>query len=333
MPSLLKRRGSRTNGTRILYATDLHGSTMTWRKFVNAAKFYDVDALVCGGDLMGKIVVPVLRQPGATYVSRSLGVAHEIRDDVELAEFSQQMERQGHYLVVMDPDQYEAHQGDQDAVDELFDRLAVERLEQWVVIAEERLAGTPVRCFLTGGNDDTDEFLAVLQKLPLEAVVACEGQVVPLDGTHTIASLGYSTPTPWKTPREKSDEELAVMIDDLVAQIPDPSRCVFNFHVPPIDSGLDTCALLDESVWPPAPVVQGGQPVEFGAGSESVRRALRDVQPAVGLHGHIHESRGSQQYGRSPAVNPGSSYNEGVLKGVIVTLVDGEVRGVQFTSG
>jgi Icc-related predicted phosphoesterase len=215
----------------------------------------------------------------------------------------------------------------------MFDRLAIERLEAWTTRAEERLAGTPVRLYVTGGNDDTDEVLAVLEKMPLEQVVACEGKVVALDEVHTIASLGYSTPTPWKTPRERTEEELTTSIEELVAAIPDPARCVFNFHVPPIDSGLDTCALLDESVWPPAPVVSGGQPVEFGAGSSAVRDAIEQVQPSVGLHGHIHESKGIQRYGRSPAINPGSSYNDGVLKGVIVTLADGEVRSVQFTSG
>ena len=56
-------------------------------------------------------------------------------------------------------------------------------------------------------------------------------------------------------------------------------------------------------------------------------------RPTVGLHGHIHESRGATKYGRTPAFNPGSEYGEGVLRGLIVAIRGGEVIGHQFTSG
>jgi hypothetical protein len=56
-------------------------------------------------------------------------------------------------------------------------------------------------------------------------------------------------------------------------------------------------------------------------GSTSVRTAIERVQPLLGLHGrHIHESRGAVPIGRTLALNPGSSYEEGVLQGALVTL-------------
>ena len=35
---------------RIYFATDIHGSEVCWRKFLNAARFYQADKLILGGD-------------------------------------------------------------------------------------------------------------------------------------------------------------------------------------------------------------------------------------------------------------------------------------------
>ena len=107
---------------------------------------------------------------------------------------------------------------------------------------------------------------------------------------------------------------------------PDPVETVFNFHCPPLDSSLDTCLKLDASVWPPTPVIENNQPVYYGAGSQAVTDALTSYQPTVGLHGHIHESRGAAKFKRTPAFNPGSEYGEGVLRGLIVAIRDGRGR-------
>jgi Icc-related predicted phosphoesterase len=202
-----------------------------------------------------------------------------------------------------------------------------------VTLAEERLAGTGVRAYLCGGNDDTDEVLSALEEAPQDRVVNAENRVVPIDDEHVLVTVGYSTPTPWETPREKTEPEMAEAIEKVMADLPDPSRAVFNFHCPPLDSSLDTCMKLDASVWPPTPVLQNRQPVYYGAGSRSVGDALERYQPAVGLHGHIHESRGMTRYARTPAFNPGSEYGEGVLRGLIVAVKGGRVVGHQFTSG
>jgi len=113
-----------------------------------------------------------------------------------------------------------------------------------------------------------------------------------------------------------------------------PNRCVFNLHVPPVDSGLDTCLRLVEADGElPTPAKDQGRPVWFGAGSRPVRDAIRTYQPAVGLHGHIHESPGHRRYGRTHCFNPGSEYGQGVLRGIALSLRDGEVVGYQLVSG
>jgi uncharacterized protein len=331
---LLRRKGKAgAEPTRIFYATDIHGSEVTWRKFLNASRFYDVDALVYGGDLMGKLLIPIVRDAGGTWRATLGERQHHLQTREQLDQFTKRLETLGFYWYECDPEEYDRYEGNQEAIEGLFDRLAKERLQAWVRLAEERLAGTDVTCFLCGGNDDTDEVLTALDDAVERRVLNCENRVVPIDDDHVMATIGYSTPTPWDTPRERSDEEIGKLIDELVSDLPDHSRAVFNFHCPPLDSTLDTCMKLDASVWPPAPVMESGQPVYYGGGSASVRDALERYQPAAGLHGHIHESRGQTRYGRTPAYNPGSEYGEGVLRGVIVAVRDGEVVGSQFTSG
>ena len=319
--------------TRLFYACDIHGSEPTYRKFLNAARFYEVDGLIFGGDLMGKLLIPIVRDAGGTYRARLQGQNHHITSDQEMKEFKRVLQTLGFYWQEMDPEEYRTYEGNQERIDGLFDVLAKERLAEWIVLAEERLADSHVRVFLCGGNDDTDEVLSALEEVPGDRVVNAENRAVPVDDEHVVVTVGYSTPTPWDTPREKTDPEIAEVIDKVMADVSDPSRAVFNFHCPPLDSTLDTCMKLDASVWPPAPVMEHGQPVYYGAGSQAVVDALDTYQPTVGLHGHIHESRGSARYGRTTAFNPGSEYGEGVLRGLIVAIKGGEVVGYQFTSG
>ena len=331
MPLFSKK--AKEKSTRLFYACDIHGSEPTYRKFLNAAKFYEVDALVFGGDLMGKLLIPMVREGGGTWRARLQGQNHHITSEEQLATFKRMMQTLGFYWQEMDPEEYATYEGQQGRIDDLFDVLAKQRLAEWVSLAEERLAGTHVNVYLCGGNDDTDEVLSALDETKTERVVNAENRVVPLDDEHELLTIGYSTPTPWETPRERTDEEIAEVIEKLMPSVADPSRTIFNFHCPPLDSSLDTCLKLDASVWPPTPLIERGQPVYYGAGSQAVTDALNTYQPTAGLHGHIHESRGATSFGRTPAYNPGSEYGEGVLRGLIVAIRGGEVVGHQFTSG
>jgi uncharacterized protein len=333
MPLFGKKGKAKAAPTRLFYACDIHGSEPTYRKFLTAAKFYEVDALVFGGDLMGKLLIPMVRDAGNTWRARLAGQNHHITSDEEMKQFKKVLQTLGFYWQEMDPEEYRQYEGDQERIDDLFDVLAKERLAGWVALAEERLAGTPVKIYLCGGNDDTDEVLSALDEVAEDRVVNCENKVVPIDDEHVLATVGYSTPTPWETPRERTEDQIGEVIEKLMVDVSDPSRCVFNFHCPPLDSSLDTCLKLDASVWPPTPLIENGQPIYYGAGSQAVTDALKKYQPTVGMHGHIHESRGAIRFGRTPAYNPGSEYGEGVLRGLIVGIRGGEVVGHQFTSG
>jgi len=48
------------------FATDVHGSDICWKKFINAGKFYKADVIILGGDMTGKAIVPIIHQGGDT---------------------------------------------------------------------------------------------------------------------------------------------------------------------------------------------------------------------------------------------------------------------------
>mgnify|MGYP005849791971 CR=1 FL=1 len=319
--------------TRLFFATDIHGSERTYRKFINAGKFYNVDVLVMGGDISGKLLIPIIKEGNGNYRATLQGTVHHMSTEAELQVLQERIGLLGFYSQIMEEEEFKAMQENPALVDELFHRLARERLVQWVDLAETRLKGTGIKCFVTGGNDDDPEVLEAIHREGTEAFVACEADVVNVDEDHTMISVGYSNPTPWNTPREIPEEKLAEIIDQTIARVQDKAYCIFNFHVPPLDSTLDTCPKLDWSTDPPTPIMSGGQIVMAGAGSPSVRRAIEVHQPMLGLHGHIHESQGVVKIGKTTCINPGSEYGEGVLRGCLVMFSDGKVEGFQMTSG
>lgn len=318
--------------TRLFFATDLHASERAFRKFINAGKFYNVDVLVMGGDVVGKLVVPILRERNGKYRATYGDQTHEVETQEELKRLQAQLGMMGYYFRVMDQEEFRALEHDRTAIEQLFHTLARERLTQWIEFADARLSETRVTCFMMGGNDDAPDILQVLSDAKSEYVIPCEDKVVPLDAEHTMLSLGYSTPTPWHTPREISDEQLGQKIEALACQVPDLSRCVFNLHDPPKESSLDLCAMVEDGN-PPRHVLKGGQPVMHSAGSAAVRYAIETFQPLLGLHGHIHESPGVIRIGRTLCVNPGSEYNEGILRGMIAIFQNGKLQGHQLTAG
>lgn len=317
--------------TRIFFATDVHGSEITFRKFTNAAKFYGANVLVLGGDVTGKTVLPIARQPDGTYNCSFLNQQHKANNEQELKDLIKKLENSGAYWAIMTKQESDDLKSDGRKLDELFRKLMRERLVRWVQLAEERLKETNTICYITGGNDDSQEVIDAIKDT--ERVKNPDGKGVHISQLHEMASLGWGNFTPWRTPRECSEEELADKIEKMIANIEDMNNAVFNFHVPPVDSILDSAPKLDESVYPPKPITAGGQLVYFCAGSKSVRGAIEKYQPLLGLHGHIHESRASAVLGRTLCLNPGSEYGEGILRGVLVEMSDKKVVKYQFTSG
>jgi Icc-related predicted phosphoesterase len=331
MPLFSKK--TRKKPTRLFFATDLHGSERTFRKFINAGKFYEANVIVMGGDISGKLLIPIIKEKNGNYRATLQGNVEHYSTQAELDDLITRLGTLGFYHQIMEEPEFQALSADENAVTELFNELARQRLSSWVDLAEERLKGTGIKCFVTGGNDDDDEVLIAIKRENTSSFFACEGDLAIIDDDHTMISMGYSTLTPWKTPREVTDEHLGEMIETMVAKVPDLSHAIFNFHDPPVDSSLDTCPMLDWDKDPPEPIIQSGQMVMKGAGSRSVRDAIEKYKPMLGLHGHIHESQSVARIGRTTCINPGSEYGEGILRGCLVNFADGEIIGYQMTSG
>ena len=329
MPLFSKR--SKEKSHKLFFATDLHGSTQAWRKMLNAVKAYDVQALICGGDVAGKRLYPIIDQGNGRFLTTVHGNRVEVEGSDAVAEAKKQIATGGGYYQVMSPDEAAHLEQDQPAMDRAFTARVQERLEEWVALAEERLDGD-VKCYITGGNDDDDEMLAPLRVGNFVHVVPSEGRIVEVLG-HPMVSLGWSNQTPWETPRETTEEKLATFIEESAGQLTDFDDVIFNLHVPPKDSSLDSCPKLDTSTWPPQPVLSGGEVVMHGAGSTAVAEAIRQHQPLISLHGHIHESTAVTTIGRTTCINPGTEYQDGPLLGATLSLRPAEIVNYQLTRG
>jgi uncharacterized protein len=314
--------------SKIFFATDIHGSDRCFRKFLNAGKFYQVDTILLGGDITGKMIVPVVEEQSGRYYAQLFGRKRVVNAE-GLAGLNKFIADAGFYPHPMTVEEISVLKQDPAGVSDLFSKLISQTMSQWIELAEERLAGTGIGCIIAPGNDDPFFIDDVLGSST--SVINPDQRVVELPGGFQMISVGYSNRTPWDSPRELDEEDLAALIDREAAKLPDPGRAIFNLHVPPKDTPIDQAVALDQEF---RPVMRGGSPVITGVGSSAVRQAITRFQPMLSLHGHIHESRGEARIGRSLALNPGSEYSEGVLRGVIVTLSQKKgVRGYQLVAG
>jgi uncharacterized protein len=311
----------------VFYASDIHGSDVLWRKFVNAGRFYEADVLVMGGDITGKAVVPVVAHDGG-FVARQL-TGERVHSEDELPALERRIRDLGFYPYRTTDEELEATHGDPQAVERLFRDAMRDSLAGWLALAEERLAESGIALYVMLGNDDLPELAEVIGAS--SAAVDPEDRVLELGEGFTLLSNGWANPTPWDSPRELPEPELEARLERLAADVPDPARCVFNLHVPPAGTAIDQAPVLDDAL---KPVVRGGS-VQMGpAGSRAVRNLIERHQPPVALHGHIHESRGVVKLGRTVCINPGSEYGEGVLHGALLALDRKKgLKAYQLTSG
>ena len=311
---------------RIFFATDIHGSEVCWRKFLNAGKFHKADVLIMGGDMTGKAMVPIVGTNGAWEVTLQ-EQRHELHGDDELVAMEKRIRDRGYYPIRLTPEELQAWSADQALVDARFKDEMLRSVEAWMALADERLGGTGIRCVVSPANDDMFEIDPIIDRA--EHVQLGEANTIQLDG-FTLVSTGWANPTPWKTYRELPEDELRTRIDGLVESVPDRNRAIFNFHAPPYASNLDAAPKLDADM----KYVAGGQAL-VPVGSKAVRESILDYGPALSLHGHIHEGKGAVKLGRTLAVNPGSSYEDGVLQAAIVDLdaKKGEVKRYLLING
>ena len=315
--------------TTLFFATDLHGSETCFKKFVAAARFYGADLLVLGGDLTGKLVVPLVRQADGRFRVWLHG-RERLLDEAGAERAERQARVAGMYVRRMDPDEHQHLQAHPEAVEALFAEEMRSTLRRWLGHANDKLAGSGVRILTAPGNDDPWLVDDVLREHGGDRVVLAEGEIVEVAPGHEMLTTGWTNKTPWDTPREYPEEAIRERLERLAGGLRDPASALFNLHVPPYDSRLDSAPLLGQDLRVRRSM--GGE-VTGPVGSTAVRAALEEHQPLLSLHGHIHESGGAVRIGRTLAINAGSEYGEGVLRGVLVTVGGGKVLRYQATTG
>jgi uncharacterized protein len=295
---------------RIFFATDLHGSEMCWRKFLNAAKFYDADVLICGGDMTGKAMIPIVEENG--HYTVTIASERQVVSASQIGDIEAQIRRKGYYPLHVTPKRLQELDEDADKRKETFQQVMLDGVRRWMNMASEKLRGSGVRIFVCPGNDDEMEVDDVVRES--DVVELGEGRIVDIDGFRMI-STGWSNHTPWNTHREETEDKLGERIEAMAKQIDDPTRAIFNLHCPPYRSGLDEAPAIDADL----KLMHGGRALR-PVGSTAVRQAIDKHQPMLSLHGHIHESKGAVKLGKTLAINPGSSYEEGILMAAVINL-------------
>jgi Icc-related predicted phosphoesterase len=230
----------------------------------------------------------------------------------EVRAIEKRISDRGYYPIRLTPEEITAWNADSALVDARFKAEMLGNVERWMALGDERLEGKGIRCIVSPANDDMfeiDPIIAAAKNIELG-----EANTIPLDGFRLV-STGWANTTAWHTYRELEEPELRERIDGLVADVPDPKRAIFNFHAPPYGSNLDNAPKLDADM----KYVSGGQAL-IPVGSKAVRESILAYGPPLSLHGHIHEGKGAVKLGSTLAVNPGSSYEDGVLQAAIVDL-------------
>jgi uncharacterized protein len=296
---------------RVFFATDIHGSEVCWRKFLNAGAFHKADVLIMGGDMTGKAMVPITGS-GASWSVTLQEQETTLDGEAEVAAMEKRISDRGYYPIRLSPDEMAAWQADPALVDARFQQEMLGQVKRWMDLADERLAGRSIRCIVSPANDDVFEIDPIIAAAAI--VELGESNLIDLDGI-SLVSTGWANPTPWNTFRELPEPELRQRIDGLVAAVPDKRRSIFNFHAPPYGSNLDNAPKIGADM----KYVSGGQAL-IPVGSHAIREAILEYGPVLSLHGHIHEGRGAVKLGKTLSVNPGSTYEDGVLQAAIIDI-------------
>jgi uncharacterized protein len=312
--------------TKLFFATDIHGSDICWSKFLNAGKFYGADVLILGGDMTGKAVVPFIHQGGKNYRVTLLEQPFDITSDDELQDMIKRVRSRGYYPYLTNPDEIADLEKDPQKVSKIFLQEVLNVVQQWMDLADKKLDGTDMKVYCSPGNDDMDEVDDIIRAS--RRVLLVEGLVTSIDANHEMIASGWSNRTPWNTHREEDEDQLKVRYETMISGLKDPHNAIFNVHVPPYRSGLDEAPELDKDLRP----VLAGQSLQ-PVGSTALREAIQKHQPLLGLHGHIHEGRGTTRIGKTLCINPGSMYEQGTLLGTIVMLGRNKIENYVLTTG
>jgi len=313
---------------KILFTTDLHGSDLCYKKFLRAIQNYKADVAIIGGDITGKALVPIIAKRDGTYVATLFGVEHRARNEKELTKLIERIAAVGFYYKIVTMEEYEELSRNESMLKEVFKELMLERVKKWLDLTENIVKVRKIRFLLMPGNDDIYELDDVINKS--EYVINPAGKIIQIDNSYEVVGCDHANMTPWKCPRDIEDELLEIKLEEIMVNVKNPATAILVSHAPPYGTKIDLAPALDKDL---KYVTRGGQVVFEHVGSKAIRKIIEKYQPLLGLHGHIHESKGYDKIGRTLVINPGSEYNEGILHVAIVVISEDKIKGHMILTG
>lgn len=304
--------------TRLLFASDFHGSIGTFRKGLTVITRNNVDVAIFSGDLTAKAIVPVVEQKDGNYKCTFFKKTYTVKRK-DLEKEIERIKSFGLYTYLCNEERAKQIAQDKNELLKLFDELAVESIKEWLSITEQILGNKikegKLKLIMMPGNDDTTKIDEVIEKSTIAKYPL--HRVLKIDEYHEIVSYDHVNPSPWLTPREATEEEMEKQLEEIFAPVRNKDHIVFLCHCPPYDSGIDTAPKLDEKM---TPTYTFGQPIMIPVGSKAVMKFVRKYQPELGLFGHIHEASGFVRIGRTLCLNPGSEYDRNVFRGYLIDI-------------
>jgi uncharacterized protein len=314
--------------TRVLFGSDFHGSDIVYRKFLAAAFQYNADILVVGGDVTGKAMIPVIHQGKGVYKSTLFGKEYTASTPEELEKVKKDVSNVGFYPILIEKDEAAELESSPEKMASRFEHEMCQRVREWMALVEEKLTPKNKTMYFMAGNDDLASIDTAIAEF--EHVRNPDMTRFEIEGGYEIVGCSNANMTPWRCARDLEESDLTVKLNILSGLMQHPESCIAVLHVPPYQSGLDSCPELDKNL---KIITQGGQVVMKSAGSTAVKAWLDGAQPMLSLHGHIHESPGHIRIGRTLAINAGSEYAEAIMKAAIINLEGGKVKGHMLISG
>jgi Icc-related predicted phosphoesterase len=309
------------------FTGDLHGSELTFKKLLKAGKFYEVDAVIVAGDLVGKGMIPIVKA-GSNYKCQFGGEQRTMQTEAELKQMIEMIDNTGFYTYIAEQEEIDELFSDPARSERLVDSLIVKRMESWMDQLAESYRKDEIPYYISIGNDDP--FAVDTAMEPRPGVINPEEKCLPVHEKIDMLTYGWTNPTPWDTPRELPEDKLLERLETLVKLVPDPKKCIFSFHAPPYGTKLDIAPKLNKDLR----MESGLRDMPFqNVGSTAVRTIIEKYQPLVAVHGHVHECAGKDKIGNTYIFNHGSEYAQGILRGIILIFnVDKQAKYVDYLS-
>jgi Icc-related predicted phosphoesterase len=314
--------------SRIFFSVDVHGGTGVWKKWLKAPEIYQADTLMFCGDLTGKVLVPLIRQNDGSYFM-NYGEPRTLTTRAEIEEAKTTLGMGGMYPYECTQQEVDEFRVSKRKVAEVMKELMTQRLRDWIEMLLQNIDPKKLKAVIMPGNDDAFEIDDVIREYEDRGVIWPLDNVIEIGGFETI-SLSEVNPTPWNSPREVEEKDLAKKIETLASKLTDPRKALFNFHAPPYMTAIDVAPKLGKGL---TPVMGPGGVEMIHVGSKAVKDAIKQYQPLLGLHGHIHEAGGMDKVGKTPVLNPGSEYGENILRAFMIVTDEKGVKGYWRVEG